>query len=46
MREILCSRLGAGAVAGVSVFVRELPAQIDRVGNYVYIIHVLVKMLI
>ena len=34
MREILCSRPGAGAVAGVSLFVRESPAQNWRVGRY------------
>ena len=34
MREILCSRPGAGAVAGVSLFVRVSPAQNWRVGRY------------
>ena len=33
MQEILCSR-PAGAVAGVSLFVRESPAQNWRVGRY------------
>ena len=32
--EILCSRPGANAVAGISVFVLEYPAQNGRVGNY------------
>ena len=37
MWEILCSWLGAGAVAGVSMFVGEYPSQNGRVGNYEHV---------